>query len=136
MLDYGHNPAGYEQAISACKGLSPRRLIGVIGMPGDRTDDAILSVGKQCAGAFDRIYIKEDLDPRGRERGEVSRLFHDAIVGAGFPSERLKICEKELDALKEAVSTAQPDDLIAVFYEKLEPLREYLDSAGAQMRGD
>jgi len=43
MLDYGHNPAGYEQVIKAC-----HNLFGVIGMPGDRLDTAIQAVGKRC----------------------------------------------------------------------------------------
>lgn len=132
MLDYGHNPAGYGQAIAACRALSPSRLTGVIGMPGDRMDEAIDAVGRQCATAFDRIYIKEDRDLRGRKEGEVARLFHQAIIGAGYPSESVAVIEDELEAFIQAVSHAEKGDLVVIFYEKLAPLTHYLEGVGAK----
>ena len=132
MLDYGHNPAGYSQAIRACRQLGQRRLLGVIGMPGDRMEAAIRSVGGQCAGAFDRIDIKEDRDLRGRERGEVAGLLYDAVLRAGFPKSGVRIVEDELDALKKALSEAMGGDLVAVFYERLGPLKKYLLDLGAK----
>ena len=136
MLDYGHNPAGYEAAIDACRNicgsqLSNRRLIGVIGMPGDRQDSAIRYVGKTCASAFSRLYIKEDHDLRGRNPGEVAKLLYDSAIETGFVPEDATIIEDEPEALKKAVENAQSGDLIVVFYEKLEPLKEFLLSSGA-----
>lgn len=132
LLDYGHNRAGYEQVIQACRKFHRRRLIGVIGMPGDRMDDAITAVGRLCAGAFDRIYIKEDKDLRGRHRGEVATLFYHAIAAARYPLDRVAIIEDELDALKTALSQAGKGDLIVVFYERLAPLTQYLEDIGAK----
>lgn len=132
MLDYGHNPPGYRQAISACRQLGAKRLVGVIGMPGDREDGAIRTVGALCAASFDRLYIKEDSDKRGRNPMEVARLFYGAATDGGFPKENTVIIENELEALKAAVAEARPGDLIAVFYEELEPLRAYLLSIGAK----
>lgn len=131
MFDYGHNPAGYEQAIRACEKLGCSRLVGVIGMPGDRQDSAIRSVGERCAKAFSRIYIKEDLDLRGRKAGEVASLFYDAIVKTGYSRENVTVIENELEAFKAAVADARPGDLIVVFYEKKEPLQQYIESLGA-----
>lgn len=131
MLDYGHNPAGYEQVIKVCKRFEHSRLVGVIGMPGDRLDKDIKSVGEQCAGAFDRIYIKEDKDLRGRKNGEVASLFYDSIIKSGFAGSGVTIIEDELEALKEAVSDAAEGDLIVVLYEKMEPLVEFLKHEGA-----
>lgn len=131
MFDYGHNPAGYEQAIKACEKLGCTRLVGVIGMPGDRQDCAIRSVGERCAKAFSRIYIKEDIDLRGRKAGEVAALFYDAIVKTGYSREHVSIIENELDALKAAVADAKSGDLIVAFYEKKEPLQKYVESLGA-----
>jgi hypothetical protein len=37
------------------------------------------------------------------------------------------VYENELDALKAAVSSAAPGDIIAVFYEELEPIETYLE---------
>lgn len=132
MLDYGHNLPGYEQVVKACGGLGFSRLVGVIGMPGDRSDECIRAVGAFCSRAFDRIYIKEDEDRRGREKNEVARLFYHEIMAGGFNKERVEIVLSELDALKKAVSNGKKDDLIVVFYEKLEPLQDYLSSVDAR----
>lgn len=132
MLDYGHNPAGYRQVIKTCKKLGYNRIIGVIGMPGDRQDSAMRTVGEMCAEAFTRIIIKEDEDLRGRKRGEVAGIFYDAIIKKGFDRNAVTIIEKESDALRAAVEEARSGDLIVMLYEKLEPLQEYLESLGAK----
>lgn len=131
MLDYGHNPAGYEQVIKVCKSLGHSRLVGIIGMPGDRLDKDIKSVGRQCAGAFDKIYIKEDKDLRNRKKGEVAHLFYDSITESGFSGSEVTIIEDEMEALKAAAADANGGDLIVVFYEKMEPLDEFLKRKGA-----
>lgn len=134
MLDYGHNRPGYESVIKACGKLEHNRMIGVIGMPGDRSNAAIRETARLCSGSFDRICIKEDEDLRGREKGEVAELFYQTIIESGFPKEELSICEKESDALKNAVAQAKEGDLVVAFYEKLEPMQRFLKSAGAVKR--
>jgi cyanophycin synthetase len=132
MLDYGHNPAGYENVIKTCENLEHNRLVGVIGMPGDRLDSAIQEVGRLAAGAFDRMIIKEDADKRGRERGEIAHILFDAAIQSGFPASRAVVIEDELEALKKAVAEARSGDLIVVFYEKLRHLQRYLEDIGAK----
>ncbi|WP_411676597.1 cyanophycin synthetase [Caproicibacter sp.] len=132
MLDYGHNRPGYENVIKACGKMEHERLIGVIGMPGDRSDAAIRDTAHLCAKSFDGIYVKEDEDLRGRKKGEVADLFYRTITGDGFPKDRISVFERESEALKNAVAQAKDGDLIVAFYEKLEPLKQYLESAGAE----
>ncbi|MBP1736456.1 MAG: cyanophycin synthetase [Oscillospiraceae bacterium] len=126
MLDYGHNLPGYREVIQACGALGHTRLVGIVGMPGDRGDAAIRAVGDLCAKAFDQIYVKEDRDRRGRARLEVASLFYEEIRSHGVEENRVQIIEDELDALKAAVRSAEAGDLIVVLYETLEPLTEYL----------
>lgn len=130
MLDYGHNPAGYRQVIQFCKNLGYSRLVGVIGMPGDRMDTSLQEAARLSANAFDQIYIKEDHDLRGRNKARSPGCF-DSITGSGYPAEKVAIIENELDAMKAAISNAKSGDLIVVFYEKLEPLLSFLDSVSA-----
>ncbi len=132
MLDYGHNPAGYHNVIKTCANLEHKRLVGVIGMPGDRNDSAIQTVGRLSASAFDHLIIKEDADKRGRSPGEVAGLLRGAVLGAGFPLSRASVIEDELEALKKAVTEARDGDLIVIFYEKLRHLQKYLEAIGAQ----
>jgi len=131
LLDYGHNPAGYEKAIQVCKKLGGNALAGVIGVPGDRMDRAVKAVGKQCAQAFDRLYIKEDRDLRGRKSGEIAGILYHTVMEENFPKGAVKLIEDELEALKSAIEDAKEDDLIVAFYEKFEPLKDYLESVGA-----
>ncbi len=134
MVDYGHNPAGYQAAIQSLKAAGGRRLVGVIGVPGDRLDEDILTVGRLSAGAFQLLYIKEDLDLRGRAPGEVAGLLKKAALESGFPDDRISVINRELDALKAAVEHSQPGDMIAVFYEELEPIEQYLSELAQARR--
>lgn len=127
MLDYAHNKSGYQVILSTCKGLATKRLIGIIGMPGDRPDSVIESVAELCSTAFHKIYIKEDIDLRGRKKGEVSQVLYTSLIKNGYSENNIIIIENETDALKEAISDIQKDDLIVVLYEKMEPLIELLD---------
>jgi cyanophycin synthetase len=131
ILDYGHNPAGYNEVVKACRKLGGERLITVMGMPGDRPDSSMREVGKLCASAFNKIYIKEDIDLRGRKSGETANIILNSIKETGYPDENVKIIENEVDALKAAVSDAKKGDLIVLLYEKIEPLMQYLDEIKA-----
>lgn len=132
MLDYGHNLSGYQQVIQTCKNFNfAQRLVGVIGMPGDRSNAAMREVGKRCSESFDEIYIKEDLDKRGREPLEVAKIFRDAILSNRFDPTKVHIIENELEAFQKAVEAGKAGDLIVIFYEKLEPLQQYLLSKNA-----
>lgn len=132
MLDYGHNLACYENVIGVCKKMNPGRLVGIIGMPGDRQNSDMEQVARLCAREFDSIIIKEDADLRGREKGEVASIMYGAAAGAKFDKENVKIIEDELEALREAVSASGEGDLIVVFYERLEPLLDYMNEIGAE----
>jgi cyanophycin synthetase len=95
-------------------------------MPGDRPDSALQSIGEICAKNFQRLYIKEDQDLRGRKQGEAASIIYDAAIGQGFPRENALIVYDEKEALKTAVQEAKSGDLIVEFYEELEPLVDYI----------
>ena len=126
LLDYGHNLPGYEAVINALPSFQPKRIIGIIGMPGDRQNSAIQAVGALCAKHFQKIYIKEDECLRGRKKGEVSALFYNAVIKTKFSKKEVVIADSELGALKAATIDAREGDLIVVFYEHLEPILEYI----------
>lgn len=121
MIDYSHNIAGYSAVIKFMQKVKAKRLVGIIGMPGDRQDSSIREVGELCAGSFHRIYIKEDIDLRGRRRGEVAEIFEKSIIGSGAKKENVEVIFSETEALEKAMLDAQPGDLIALFYEEFDP---------------
>lgn len=120
MLDYGHNIEGYKAVLDFTKGLKKNQIVGIIGMPGDRKDDDLYKVGELCAKSFDRIIIKEDMDLRGREPGEVADIFYDAIIKAGMNPKNVEIIYSECEAIRSALSNAKEGDFIVAFYEDFE----------------
>jgi cyanophycin synthetase len=126
IVDYGHNIAGYKYVLDAVKKMGASRLIGIIGVPGDRSDESIRDIGQIAGQVFDYIYIKEDLDLRGRREGEVFHLLHQGIIKTGFGKNRVEYIRYETQALSKAIATARSGDLIVIFYEKLQPVLDLI----------
>lgn len=128
ILDYGHNIEGYKAVMSSLKKIKgTNSLIGVIGIPGDRKDDIGYAIGEICAKNLDKIVIKEDKDTRGRESGEIAKILEKAILQVNKNTNPI-ICLDEVEALKYAIKISEKNDIIVVFYEKLEPLLEFINN--------
>jgi len=122
MLDYGHNISGYLSVFQLIESLGAKRLVGVIGMPGDRLDENIKEAGKISAPVFSKIYIREDADLRGRRPGEVAEIIYQGVLEGGGKPEQIEIILSEAEALETAVKNALPGDLIVLFYESFDPV--------------
>ena len=121
MLDYSHNPAGYSAVINFIQKLNASRLVGVVGVPGDRLESSMSEVGELCGRSFSKIYVKEDRDLRGREPGEVADILCNAAIKGGMKKENIEVIYDEEKAIETSILDAQPGDLIVVFYEEFEP---------------
>ncbi|MCX7883836.1 MAG: cyanophycin synthetase [Caloramator sp.] len=117
VVDYGHNVQAFRAVLNAIKNMEAKRLVGVIGVPGDRMDESIIKCGYICGCGFDYIYIKEDVDKRGRKEFEVAKLLEMGVIQSGKRYEDYKIILNEGEALLKAMENAIEGDLIAVFYE-------------------
>jgi cyanophycin synthetase len=124
ILDYGHNIEGYKVTIEGIKSMNPGRTVGIIGVPGDRKNEDVLRIGKISGSFFDIVIIKEDYDLRGRKPLEVAEILKEGAILGGMNPEFITIIPKEDAALEFAMQKAQKGDLIAIFFEKLEPLVE------------
>ena len=129
VLDYGHNVDAYKTIIESLKAMKTSRLIGVIGVPGDRTDTSTFKIGQLCANAFDRIYIKEDKDRRGRTEGEVANILESGCksILTNPTVVTVELCEQR--ALEMAINEAEQGDIIVVFYEEYKPLLDVIEKA-------
>lgn len=125
VLDYGHNIDGYSCVLESLKSMNEKKLIGVIGVPGDRSNDVIERIGEMCSNVFDKIYIKEDCDKRGRESGEVADLLLSGVKKG--KCKNVNVILDELDALKEAIDDASKGDFVIEFYENFSRLSFYLN---------
>jgi cyanophycin synthetase len=117
LIDYAHNPAGYE-AVGGFVGNWQGEKVGVIGGPGDRRDDDLILLGKLSARMFDRIIVKEDKDTRGRQRGEVADLILKGINQENA-SLRPEVILDETEALEKALGTVSEGGLVVIFPESV-----------------
>lgn len=117
LVDYAHNPHGYKAVGDFVRNWQGQR-IGVVGGPGDRRDEDLILLGNISAQIFDRIIIKEDEDPRGREPGEVADLIAKGICQVNTNSVYEVILE-ETKATNTALDQAQTNNLVVVFPDKV-----------------
>ena len=129
IVDYGHNIAGYKLMGEAIKKMGASRLIGIIGVPGDRDNSTIKAIGSIAATIFDKIIIKEDSDLRNRKKGEVAKLLEEGVLSQGMGKDHIEVILSETQALNKAISEALPGDLIVIYYEKLEPVLDIIKKA-------
>jgi cyanophycin synthetase len=115
LVDYAHNPAGYE-AVGAFVKNWPGERVGVVGGPGDRRDEDLRLLGRISAAVFDKIIVKEDEDRRGRNVGEVADLILEGIREAK-PDARCEIILDEKRALNVALDSAVQGSLVVIFPE-------------------
>lgn len=131
IVDYGHNAPAFRRIAEFARTLQPRHLIGIVGVPGDRRDDQIIQAGEVAGIDFDKLYIREDRDLRGRAPGETARLLYEGACRGGLSAGALQIIPDISSALGEALRHAEPGDVVVVFYEELEPVLKFLsDTVG------
>ncbi|WZL74246.1 cyanophycin synthetase [Clostridiaceae bacterium 35-E11] len=126
IVDYGHNYEGYKRIIEGLHKMKANKLIGVIGVPGDRLDANIYDIGILSGKSFDHIFIKEDRDLRGRKPREVANLLYQGCIDNGKAAQQLEIELLEDIALEKAINIAKAGDIIVVFYEKREKIMEII----------
>lgn len=126
ILDYGHNIDGYTKVLKSLRNIATKRIIGIVGLPGDRADYCAKEIGRISAELVDKIIIKEDEDRRGRKKGEVAKLIEEGLLTVNKDFD-YKIILKEEEALKCALKEANVGDTIIMFFEKREPLIKVIE---------
>ena len=114
IVDFAHNPHGLQALFDMAGALPAKRRLAVIGHAGDREDEAIAEVATTAWSAgLDRVIVKEqERHLRGRELGEVTAIMTAALRAAGAPDEAVGTADDELEAVNQALSWAQPGDLL------------------------
>jgi cyanophycin synthetase len=118
IVDYCHNVAGMQELAEFVRRMMPSRTVGMIAVPGDRRDEDIRAFGAIAAGMFDEFVIREDTNPRGRERGEVAGILHETLTTNGVEDHRIGVVLDEIEAARAALDLARPDDLVVLLADK------------------
>lgn len=135
LVDYAHNVGGYQAVLGVARDrMAPGRLLGVVGVPGDRRDRDIVAAGHIAGEYLDRAYVKEDADLRGRRPREVADLLVRGLIQGGMGEEDICVITDEEECIMRAVSGLREDDLLVIFYEKLEGTLKVLGQS-ARNRG-
>jgi cyanophycin synthetase len=136
VVDYGHNTDGFLNTLQTVRKLNPKRVIGVVGMPGDRRNEDIIEAGRIMAQYCDEIIIKEDEDLRGREAGDVAALLRQAALKAGMEADRVAVCLPETAAVEDGMGRARKGDIVVVFYEKFAPVQELVKKVSDKLNAN
>ncbi|CCH65816.1 Cyanophycin synthase [Richelia intracellularis HM01] len=129
LVDYAHNPAGYEALGAFVRNWTTGNRIGVIGGPGDRRDDNFIALGKLSAQIFDRVVIKEDDDNRGRPRGTASELIVQGICKVN-PDCSYEVILDETQAINRALDASPKGSLVVILPESVNRAIELIKVRG------
>ncbi|MDQ0475856.1 cyanophycin synthetase [Chryseobacterium sp. MDT2-18] len=111
LIDFAHNPAGYEAIEDYLKNVEATKKIGIISGVGDRRDKDIKECGKIAGRMFDYIIIRNEKHLRGRTEEEINELLISGIQEAGR-NVTYESIPKEIEALKHAMSMAEEGTFI------------------------
>ena len=130
ILDYGHNPNAFAAMCQTASRWQKGKVTGIVGVPGDRSDELIEQAARIAARGFGRVLLKEDKDLRGRRPGEVAGIMRRAINDeAPWLECSTVLCEE--DALRRELKRLGPGEVVVMFYDKYEPLLRVLSESGA-----
>ncbi|MBK6628872.1 MAG: cyanophycin synthetase [Flavobacteriales bacterium] len=105
VVDYAHNPHGFEALGRFLSKVSDTPKIGVIAGVGDRRDEDTVNLGRLSARMFDEIIIRQDRNLRGKSDDEIIALLVKGIHEVD-PAKKFTILKKEEEAIRHAIGTA------------------------------
>lgn len=113
MVDYAHNPAGFQAVAKFLDKIEATPKIGVIAGVGDRRDDDIRQLGVMAAQMFDEVILRQDRNLRGRTEQEIIDLMLEGIRSLK-PNMKATVIQLEKEAIDFAISSAVPGSFVVI----------------------
>jgi UDP-N-acetylmuramyl tripeptide synthase len=135
LVDFAHNPAAMGALFDMASAIPAERRALCFGQAGDRTDDLIRELARDAwAIGLDRVIVSELAKYyRGREPGEVLDIISNELRSLGATDDQIRHNDEELETLEEALSWAQPGDLVIMLaLGGATPIQERLRELGAE----
>jgi cyanophycin synthetase len=109
ILDYAHSREGLKALGDLVARLRPRhrRVIGTIGMAGDRRNGDMLEMVARPVSILDDAIFWEDEDRHGRGPGEITSLLQRGALMAGTVRDHAHVIPREHDAAEAALWLAR-----------------------------
>jgi cyanophycin synthetase len=117
VVDYAHNRAALTalgDLLASMRGESNARVIGMIGIPGDRRDCDLVDIGALSGRMFDVLMLRENVDLRGRPPGEANALMREGALAAGLDAAAIGLHDGEYDAAAACLAAARPGDIVVL----------------------
>jgi UDP-N-acetylmuramoyl-L-alanyl-D-glutamate--2,6-diaminopimelate ligase len=112
VVDYAHTPDALENVLKTIHDVSKQgKVITVVGCGGDRDSAKRPVMAKIACEMSDKVILTSD-NPRSEDPGEIIRAMETGIT-LGEARKALSIIDRK-EAIKTAVSMAQPGDVILV----------------------
>jgi len=125
IVDYGHNPSSLRAIIAALDNYTYHRRVAIYSTAGDRRDCDIILQGKLLGEAFDSVILYEDHYTRGREKGEIIRLFRQGLEGTGRVQDIQEIYGS-LKAIDFAMNNLVSGSLLLIQADEVDETLEYM----------
>jgi cyanophycin synthetase len=116
VVDYGHNIGAFQAICEMTEAWNMRERIGVVALPGDRSEQSRERAAQAAACGFTRLIIREDNEKRGRAPGEVAEHFFRSVK-AIHPELDATIIVDEAEAYRAALEQSEPGKVIVLFYD-------------------
>ena len=130
LVDYGHNIGAFEAICEMMHAWRCGETIGVVSLPGDRSD-ALLEQAARVAGCgFDHLIIREDRDRRGRAPGEVAGHLYQTVKALHPVLDPVVILD-EFESFQHALKLASPGKVVVLFFDDYRVLQRALVESGA-----
>ncbi len=118
LMDYCHNVAGLQAVADFVARMDADRTIGVVSMPGDRSNTDMEEFGALAGKTFDQLILREDNNTRGRPSGEIARRLKEAAVHAGKDESAIDTVLDEKEAVRAALERSEKGDLLVLLVDK------------------
>jgi cyanophycin synthetase len=135
VVDYGHNPVAVKAIQAMISNWSASRRTAVVAFPGDRQTDLIVEAARAIAQGYDRVFVREDADLRGRRPGEVADIIARTIREDN-PHVQLETILDELDATISAVCSIVPGEIVVTCSDRIDAVTDGLFERGARPATD
>ena len=118
LVDYAHNPDGLRSFLAVAEKLrgNAGRFGMLLGHAGNRQDADIEELARVAARARPDLVVVKEIPThlRGRAPGEIPRIIHAALLGAGVPAAAILVEDTELEAAQRALNWARPGDVVGL----------------------
>ena len=130
LIDFAHNPAGYQAVEEFMQNVEATKKIGIIAGVGDRRDEDIRECARIAGRMFDHVIIRQEKHLRGRTDENINGLILEGLAQSGRQVTH-EMIPLESDAIQHAMDTATEGSYIValsdVVANAIEIVQSYLD---------